>query len=50
MRNHAVFLAVVGATKVGQMDGFIRTLLSCIFRLPQFVPQNHRFDLLVLVS
>ncbi|ELT99924.1 hypothetical protein CAPTEDRAFT_225551 [Capitella teleta] len=39
---------MVGATRVGQMSGFIPTLLSTILRLPQFIPSNHRFDLLVL--
>lgn len=38
----------VGCAKIGQKDGLIKTILTCILRLPRFLPNAERFDVLVL--
>ncbi|KAK2187106.1 hypothetical protein NP493_179g03007 [Ridgeia piscesae] len=38
----------VGCSKVGQHGGFIKMMLTCILRIPSFIPSSERFDLLVL--
>ncbi|XP_014680191.1 PREDICTED: wings apart-like protein homolog, partial [Priapulus caudatus] len=38
----------VGSIKVGQQTGLIKTLLLCVLQVPQYVPTDKRFDLLVL--
>ena len=39
-----------GSTRVGLVDGFLASVLSVLLSLPQFVPREERFDLLVLVG
>lgn len=37
-------------TKVGEQDDFINTVLTAILQTPQYVPQDLRYDILILVS
>ncbi|XP_051925498.1 wings apart-like protein homolog [Hippocampus zosterae] len=37
-----------GSTKTGQQDDLIRTALNCVLRVPQYFPQEKRFDIRVL--
>lgn len=39
-----------GSMKIGEQDGLMFTVLQCVLQLPQFIPKDQRFDLLVLVS
>ena len=43
-------VADYGSTRVGLVDGFLASVLSVLLSLPQFVPREERFDLLVLVG
>lgn len=36
--------------KIGEQEGLMYTVLQCVLQLPQFIPKDQRFDLLVLVS
>ncbi|KAG9341840.1 hypothetical protein JZ751_018564 [Albula glossodonta] len=37
-----------GSTKTGEQDALITTALNCVLRVPQFLPQEQRFDIRVL--
>ncbi|PIK34605.1 putative wings apart-like protein-like [Apostichopus japonicus] len=37
-----------GSMKIGEQDGLMFTVLQCVLQLPQFIPKDQRFDLLVL--
>jgi hypothetical protein len=37
-------------TKVGEQEDFINTVLTAILQTPQYVPQDLRYDVLILVS
>ncbi|XP_061083955.1 wings apart-like protein homolog [Conger conger] len=37
-----------GSTKTGEQDQLIPTALNCVLRVPQFLPQEQRFDIRVL--
>ncbi|KAJ8391785.1 hypothetical protein AAFF_G00085570 [Aldrovandia affinis] len=37
-----------GSTKTGEQDDLIITALNCVLRVPQFIPQEQRFDVRVL--
>ncbi|XP_061086620.1 wings apart-like protein homolog [Conger conger] len=37
-----------GSTKTGEQDDLIVTALHCVLRVPQFLPQEQRFDIRVL--
>ncbi|KAJ8365569.1 hypothetical protein SKAU_G00144000 [Synaphobranchus kaupii] len=37
-----------GSTKTGEQDDLIITALNCVLRVPQFLPQEQRFDIRVL--
>merc|ERR1712168_503977 len=39
---------VTGASLTGQQAGFIQSVLACVFTVPQYVPAEEQFDLLVL--
>ncbi|KTF86874.1 hypothetical protein cypCar_00034994 [Cyprinus carpio] len=39
-----------GSTKTGEQEGFMTTALNCVLRVPQYLPQERRFDIRVLVS
>uniref|UniRef100_A0A8C1JVC9 WAPL cohesin release factor b n=1 Tax=Cyprinus carpio TaxID=7962 RepID=A0A8C1JVC9_CYPCA len=43
------FLSVEwGSTKTGEQEGFMTTALNCVLRVPQYLPQERRFDIRVL--
>uniref|UniRef100_A0A6Q2XP78 Wings apart-like protein homolog n=1 Tax=Esox lucius TaxID=8010 RepID=A0A6Q2XP78_ESOLU len=37
-----------GSTKTGEQEDMIMTALNCVLRVPQFLPQERRFDIRVL--
>lgn len=37
-----------GSMKIGEQEGLMFTVLQCVLQLPQFLPKDQRFDLLVL--
>uniref|UniRef100_A0A8C0Y754 Wings apart-like protein homolog n=1 Tax=Cyprinus carpio carpio TaxID=630221 RepID=A0A8C0Y754_CYPCA len=37
-----------GSTKTGEQEGFMTTALNCVLRVPQYLPQERRFDIRVL--
>ncbi|KAB5561915.1 hypothetical protein PHYPO_G00011980 [Pangasianodon hypophthalmus] len=37
-----------GSTKTGEQDELIMTVLNCVLKVPQFLPQEQRFDIRVL--
>ncbi|KAM6951066.1 wings apart-like protein homolog [Aplochiton taeniatus] len=37
-----------GSTKTGEQDNLIMTALNCVLRVPQYLPQEQRFDVRVL--
>ncbi|XP_037133993.1 wings apart-like protein homolog isoform X1 [Syngnathus acus] len=37
-----------GSTKTGEQEGLIVTALNCVLRIPQYFPQEKRFDMRVL--
>ncbi|MEE6488574.1 hypothetical protein FKM82_015271 [Ascaphus truei] len=37
-----------GSTKTGEQDNLIGTALSCVLQVPQYLPQEQRFDIRVL--
>uniref|UniRef100_A0AAY4DP79 Wings apart-like protein homolog n=1 Tax=Denticeps clupeoides TaxID=299321 RepID=A0AAY4DP79_9TELE len=37
-----------GSTKAGEQDELIVTALNCVLRVPQYIPQEQRFDIRVL--
>ncbi|XP_053365682.1 wings apart-like protein homolog [Clarias gariepinus] len=37
-----------GSTKMGEQDELIMTVLNCVLKVPQFLPQEQRFDIRVL--
>ncbi|XP_051968674.1 wings apart-like protein homolog [Xyrauchen texanus] len=37
-----------GSTKTGEQDEFLNTALNCVLRVPQYLPQEQRFDIRVL--
>ncbi|KAG2462284.1 WAPL protein, partial [Polypterus senegalus] len=37
-----------GSTKTGEQDSLIVTALNCVLRVPQYLPQEQRFDIRVL--
>nr|XP_048277164.1 wings apart-like protein homolog isoform X3 [Myodes glareolus] len=37
-----------GSTKTGEQDGLIGTAMSCVLQVPQYLPQEQRFDIRVL--
>lgn len=37
-----------GSTKTGEQEDFITTALNCVLRVPQYLPQEQRFDIRVL--
>lgn len=39
-----------GSTKTGEQEDLIITALNCVLRVPQYLPQEQRFDIRVLVS
>uniref|UniRef100_A0A3P8UI28 WAPL domain-containing protein n=1 Tax=Cynoglossus semilaevis TaxID=244447 RepID=A0A3P8UI28_CYNSE len=39
-----------GSTKTGEQEDLMITALNCVLRVPQFLPQEQRFDICVLVS
>ena len=39
----------IGSCIVGQQENLVRAVLTCITQIPQYVPADQRFDLLVLV-
>uniref|UniRef100_A0AAY4DNW9 WAPL domain-containing protein n=1 Tax=Denticeps clupeoides TaxID=299321 RepID=A0AAY4DNW9_9TELE len=38
-----------GSTKAGEQDELIVTALNCVLRVPQYIPQEQRFDIRVLL-
>uniref|UniRef100_A0A3B3R4F4 WAPL cohesin release factor a n=1 Tax=Paramormyrops kingsleyae TaxID=1676925 RepID=A0A3B3R4F4_9TELE len=38
-----------GSTKTGEQEGLIITALNCVLRVPQYLPQEQRFDIRVLL-
>uniref|UniRef100_A0A8C1JUX7 WAPL cohesin release factor b n=1 Tax=Cyprinus carpio TaxID=7962 RepID=A0A8C1JUX7_CYPCA len=48
---HCVFFLSVewGSTKTGEQEGFMTTALNCVLRVPQYLPQERRFDIRVLL-
>ncbi|XP_050392558.1 wings apart-like protein homolog [Patella vulgata] len=38
----------IGSAKVGEQDAVINVVLECILSTPQYIPQEQKFDLLVL--
>lgn len=45
----SVCLTEWGSTKTGEQDELIVTVLSSVLKVPQFLPQEQRFDIRVLV-
>lgn len=39
-----------GSTKTGEQKDLIVTTLNCVLKVPQYLPQERRFDIRVLVS
>lgn len=39
-----------GSTKTGEQEDLIVTALNCVLKVPQYLPQEQRFDIRVLVS
>lgn len=39
-----------GSTKTGEQKDLIVTALNCVLKVPQYLPQERRFDIRVLVS
>ena len=39
-----------GSTKTGEQEDFLVTALNCVLRAPQYLAQEQRFDIRVLVS
>lgn len=39
-----------GSTKTGEQEDMIMTALNCVLRVPQYLHQERRFDIRVLVS
>ena len=39
-----------GSTKTGEQQDLIMTALNCVLKVPQYLPQEQRFDIRVLVS
>lgn len=39
-----------GSTKTGEQEDLIMTALNCVLKVPQYLPQEQRFDIRVLVS
>ncbi|XP_056627327.1 wings apart-like protein homolog isoform X2 [Triplophysa dalaica] len=37
-----------GSTKTGEQEDFLTTSLNCVLRVPQYLPQEQRFDIRVL--
>ncbi|XP_058255526.1 wings apart-like protein homolog isoform X2 [Hemibagrus wyckioides] len=37
-----------GSTKTGEQDDLIMTVLNCVLKVPQFLPQEQKFDIRVL--
>lgn len=52
--SHRPVLCVCGAewgsTKTGEQKDLIVTALNCVLKVPQYLPQERRFDIRVLVS
>lgn len=38
-----------GSTKTGEQEDLIVTALNCVLKVPQYLPQEQRFDIRVLV-
>lgn len=38
-----------GSTKTGEQEDLIATALNCVLKVPQYLPQEQRFDVRVLV-
>ncbi|GCB85384.1 hypothetical protein scyTo_0026085, partial [Scyliorhinus torazame] len=38
-----------GSTKTGEQDDLISTTMNCVLQVPQYIPQEQRFDIRVLV-
>lgn len=47
--NLSVCLTEWGSTKMGEQDELIVTVLNSVLKVPQFLPQEQRFDIRVLV-
>ena len=45
----AFYTVDAASAEVGQFDGMLSTLLTCVLRSPQDVQINQRFDLIILV-
>lgn len=49
--EHVFCLSVEwGSTKTGEQEDLITTALNCVLKVPQYLPQEQRFDIRVLVS
>ena len=44
------YFPALGCNRTGQQPGLINTVVLVLLRLPQYVPEAERFDILVLVG
>lgn len=49
MDNSETPSAEWGSTKTGEQEDLIVTALNCVLKVPQYLPQEQRFDIRVLV-